>query len=135
MSHGTFWLVSDVRHGSLRAPGSGHQLEFPSPRCPFWLCNRRSLKAQVGYETLPANGIQAGTDFRPSRTCASLSDSESARLGRGAARPPGQFPIIYLTAVAIMHQPLSLQPAREAGKGAWTENPEVGPKQNLGRTF
>ena len=45
------------------------------------------MKAQVGCETLLASGVQAGTDCRPSRGCAALSDSESARLGRGAARP------------------------------------------------
>ena len=102
------WLVSDVRRGSHRAPGSGHQLEFPGLGCPFWLCNRLSLNAQVGCKTLPASGVEAGTDCR--RGCASLSDSESARLGRGAPGadsdqpPPGPGPItwtmIYLTAVA-----------------------------------
>ncbi len=30
--------------------------------------------------------VQAGTDCRPSSGCAALSDSESARLGHGAAR-------------------------------------------------
>ena len=85
----------------LRAGVSGHQLEFPG--CPFWLCNRLSLNAQVGCETLPASGVEAGTDCRSG--CASLSDSESARLGRGApgaAQPPGQFTwtMIYLTEVA-----------------------------------
>ena len=99
----TWRLVSDVLRGSRRAPGSGHQLEFPGLGCPFWLCNRLSLNAQVGCETLPASGVEAGTDCR--RGCASLSDSESARLGSGApgaARPPGPFTwtTIYLTAVA-----------------------------------
>ena len=45
------------------------------------------MKAQVGCETLLASGVQAGSDCRPSRGCAALSDSKSARLGRGAARP------------------------------------------------
>ena len=31
------------------------------------------------------SGVQAGTDCRPSRGCAALSDSESARLGCGVA--------------------------------------------------
>ena len=56
-------------------------------RCPCWLSKRRTLKARVGCETLLASGVQAGTDCHPSRGCAALSDSESARLGRGAARP------------------------------------------------
>ena len=62
------------------------QLEFPGN--PFWLSKRRTLKAQFGCETLLASGDQAGTDCRPSRGCAALSDSESARLNlnRGAAR-------------------------------------------------
>jgi hypothetical protein len=66
--------------------GLGHQLEFPG--YPFWLSKRlrRTLKAQVGCETLLASGVQAGTDCQPSRGCAALSDSESARLGSGAAR-------------------------------------------------
>jgi hypothetical protein len=103
-ARGTLGLVSDVRRGSRRAPCSGHQLEFPGLGCPFRLCNRLSLNAQVGCETLPASGVEAGTDCRCG--CASLSDSESARLGRGApagaARPPGPFTwtTIYLTAVA-----------------------------------
>ncbi len=41
---------------------------------------------RIGCETLPASGVQAGTDCRPSRCCAALSDSESARLGCGASR-------------------------------------------------
>ena len=136
---GTLGLVSDVRRESRRSPGSGHKLEFPG--CPVWLCNRLSSNAQVGCETLPASGVEAGTDCR--RCCASLSDSESARLGRGAPgadsdQPPGPGPItwtmIYLTAVLNLPYPLSIQPAREAGKWAWSEAPgQVGPKQNLGR--
>jgi hypothetical protein len=39
------------------------QLEFPG--YPFWLSKRRTLKAQVGCETLLASGVQAGTDCRP----------------------------------------------------------------------
>jgi hypothetical protein len=35
----------------------------------------------------PCSGVQAGTDCRPSCCCTALSDSESARLGCGAARP------------------------------------------------
>ncbi len=50
------------------------------------LAARQSLKAQVGSETFPESGVQDGTDYRPSRGCAALSDSESARQGRGAAR-------------------------------------------------
>jgi hypothetical protein len=51
-----------------------HRLEFP--RCPCWLCKRLTLKEQVGCKTLPAYGVQAGTDPRPSHSCAALSDSE-----------------------------------------------------------
>ncbi len=43
-------------------------------------------ETQVGCETLLASGVQAGTDCQPSRCCAALSDSESARLGSGTAR-------------------------------------------------
>jgi hypothetical protein len=47
-------------------------------------------ETQVGCETLLASGVQAGTvtDCQPSSGCAApgLSDSESARLGSGAAR-------------------------------------------------
>ncbi len=66
---------------------AGHQLEFPG--YPFWLSKRlrRTLKAQVGCETLLASGVQAGTDCQPSRGCSALSDSESARLGSGAVLP------------------------------------------------
>ncbi len=79
---------------------SGHQLEFPG--YPFWLSKRQTLKAQVGCETLLASGVQAGTDCQPSRGCAALSDSESARLGRGTARPLSlvSWTMIYLAAVA-----------------------------------
>ena len=46
-------------------------------------------ETQVGCETLLASGVQAGTDCQPSSGCAALrlSDSESARLGSGAAWP------------------------------------------------
>ena len=46
-------------------------------------------ETQVGCETLLASGVQAGTDCQPraSSGCAALSDSESARLGSGVARP------------------------------------------------
>ncbi len=53
------------------------------------LAAQQSLKAQVGCETLPASGVQSGTasDCRPSSGCAALGESESARLGSGAALP------------------------------------------------
>jgi hypothetical protein len=76
---------------------SGHRLEFPG--YPFWLSKRQTLKAQFGCKTLLASGVQAGTDCRPSSGCTALSDSESARLGCGAALPLS-WTMIYLAAGA-----------------------------------
>ncbi len=69
------YLLAGVRRLALVPPRcprlwqlrhwSGHQLELEFPGSPCWLRNRRSLKAQVGCKTLPASGVQAGTDFRP----------------------------------------------------------------------
>ncbi len=42
---------------------------------PILAQQETNLKAQVGCETLLASGAQAGTDCRPSRCCAALSDA------------------------------------------------------------
>jgi hypothetical protein len=95
------------------------------------------LKAQVGCETLLASGVQAGTDCRPS---AALSDSESARLGHGAALQQFTGILDHNLLGCSCKLDLIVEPpaALEAGKWAWKENPEaperVVPKQNLGRT-
>jgi hypothetical protein len=89
------YLLAGVgrRARSSRAPGSGHDVTGLDIILNFqdthWLSKRlgRTLKAQVGCETLLASGVQAGTDCQPSSCCIALSDSESARLGCGAARP------------------------------------------------
>ncbi len=77
MVHTTSW--DSVLGGYRLSPWrrwSGHRLVFP-------LFKRLTLKAQAGCKTPPASGVQAGTDCRPSRCCAALSDTESARLGSG----------------------------------------------------
>ena len=79
------YLLADVGRPArvLQLPGSGHDVTGPD------MIDLNLPDAHVSSATcckLLASGVQAGTDCRPSRCCAALSDSESARLGRGAAR-------------------------------------------------
>ncbi len=106
------------------------------------LAEQQSLKARVGCETLPANGVQArlavGLSIqRPSSSCcAALSDSESARLGYGEAWL--QFsgildPDLFGCSCELE---LTVYPPASMG-GSLGRNPEVpgqvGSKQNLGQ--
>ncbi len=51
-THSTFWLVSDVRRGSPRTPGSGHDITGPDINLNFldhgWM---PSLDAEQGFDT------------------------------------------------------------------------------------
>ncbi len=48
------------------------------------LAAKQSLESEIGCKTL--SGVQAGANCRPKSSYAALSDSESSRLGSGAAR-------------------------------------------------
>jgi hypothetical protein len=88
---GVALYLLDVPRGSRSAPGSCHDVTGPGPDSDIDLnfldAHVGSAIAQVGCEILPASGVQAGTDCCPSSGCSALSDSKSARLGSGAARP------------------------------------------------
>ncbi len=91
----------------------------------------------VAKHSLPVES-RLGLTVAPAAAAAALSDSESARLGSGAARPQVTDILNHDLFGCSCKLELIVEPAREAGKRAWKENQEaptgwqVGPKQNLG---
>ncbi len=126
----TFWLVSDVLHGSRSAPSWGHELAQSQD------INLDFSEAQVGCEArcgrchveqhqshpiekhslvLGLTGVPAAAQL-PWVT-PSQSDSVSTVALPCIDSPVSwQVPVIYLEAVANLSSKLSLQPARAAPK-------------------
>ncbi len=85
----TFWLVLDVLRGSSSAPGSvpGHDVTGPSPDMIDWMPmlaqQETDLKSSSWLWNTPCQWSPGWDWLSPQQQ---LRDSESARLGSGAAR-------------------------------------------------
>ena len=103
-------------------------------------------ETQVGCETLLASGVQAGTDCQPraSSGCAALSDSESARLGSGVARPlftgnldhdlfgcSCKLELIVEPPASTGGRQVGLERKPRSARASWAEGPKPNLEHNL----